>query len=74
MNYLSLLLFRPCLCCIIYLIKHKVYSIYKYTAGLVGTDRKVVQSPHVHAHASTHTFTHARSCCHATGFWRVAVE
>lgn len=38
MNYLSLWLFRPCLCFIIYLIKHKVYSFYKYAAGLVGMD------------------------------------
>lgn len=38
MNYLSLLLFGPCLCFIIYLMKHKVYCIYKYTAGLVGMD------------------------------------
>lgn len=39
MNYLSLLLFRQCPCFIIYLIKHKVYCIYKYTTGMAGMGR-----------------------------------
>lgn len=33
MNPLSLLLFRPRPCFIIYLMKHKAHGIYKYTAG-----------------------------------------
>lgn len=58
MNHLSPLLFRPCLCFIIYLIKHKVYSVYKYTAGLVGMERHrkrgaVAANPCTRAHART---------------------
>lgn len=40
MNSLSFLLLRPGLCFIIYLIKHKVYCVYKYPTGLVGKDCK----------------------------------
>lgn len=59
MNYLSLLLFRPCLCFIIYLIEHKVYSIYKYTAGPVGIDGNRERGAVV-------THTHTPWCYHAT--------
>lgn len=50
MNYLSLLLLGPWLCFIIYLVMHKVYCIYKYTAGLRNGPQwgKTVQQPLAH--------------------------
>lgn len=76
MNYLSPLLFRPCLCFIIYLLKHKVYSVYKYTAGLVGMERHRGKrcSGCKLSHAHTHTHAYTTELSRNSNWWAVKLN